>query len=175
MVRTHSWLFLTLSVSLITSCASDPSSCDPRNPGFISGISAMASGCYEKRVSDRRDAVAAEQSYSSSLSAEKKQLSAQKRMSSKQKAQAQNKLAALQSRNNELQAKLQQIDTNSADATAEKARLENQLAQAKKDTAVLNRKIESDSISERDLNQQVEKMTKDRDDMAAALGNSQVF
>ncbi len=135
----------------------------------------MASGCYEKRVSSKREAVGAEESYSRSLSAEKNQLASQKRLTSKQKSQAQGKLAALQARNNQLEARLQHMDTDTSAAKAEKERLSMQLAQSKKDAAVLNRKIESDAISERDLKREVDIMTKQRDDVANDIANSQVL
>lgn len=144
MARNLSLWLIALPVVFISACASDPNSCDPRNPGFISGISAMASGCYEQRVSSKRAAVDAEESYSRSLSAEKNQLASQKRLTSKQKSQAQGKLAAVQARNNELEARLQHMDTNTSSAQAEKERLSMQLAQSKKDVAVLKRKIESE-------------------------------
>lgn len=163
-----------ITSTILLGCASNPGDCDPKKGGFVSGISAMASGCYEQRVSDKRSSAQAVGSQTAALSAENRDLQTQKRLSSSQKSQAQKKLAALKANNADLEARVARMQTNTDSAQQEKARLEQQLRQSKTDAAVLERKVQSDAISAQDLDKQVAALTKDRDDVANAIANSMV-
>jgi len=171
--RTVYFLTLISSVAFL-GCVSNPVDCDPKKGGFVSGLSAMASGCYEQRVNDKRSTAQAGSSQTAALSAENRDLQTKKRLSSSQKSQAQNKLAALKANNADLESRLTKMETNTESAQQEKARLQQQLRQSKTDAAVLERKIQSDAISAQELDQQVSTLTKQRDDVANAIANSMV-
>ena len=174
MIKNTVYLIPIVSSAILVGCVSNPQNCDPKKGGFVSGLSAMASGCYEQRVNEKRSAAEAGSSQTAALSAENRDLQTQKRLSSSQKSQAQKKLAALKANNADLEARVARMQTNTDSAQQEKARLEQQLRQSKTDAAVLERKVQSDAISAQDLDKQVAALTKDRDDVANAIANSMV-
>lgn len=79
----------TAVVLLLSACASDPSACDPRKGGFIAGLSAMGSGCYEKRIEEKQEKLSSAQSLTERLQGEQKSLRHEKGSTARQKSQTQ--------------------------------------------------------------------------------------
>ncbi|MEI2780084.1 MAG: hypothetical protein V9H25_02030 [Candidatus Competibacter sp.] len=91
-------LLSTVSILLLGACASDPSACDPRKGGFIAGLSAMGSGCYEKRVEEKQEKLSSAQSLTERLQGEQKMLRHEKGSTARQKSQIQGRVLLVTTR-----------------------------------------------------------------------------
>jgi len=156
-----------VTLFLLNACATDPNSCDPKQGGFISGLSAMGSGCYEQRIDRKQEEASTSQSLTDRLNSENQVLEDEKSWTSEQKYQAQQSLDRLQSSNSNLQRKIDSMKANTQSAQSEKARLQRKLQQSKADTARLKQQIKTGTITEKELNQETARLTKERNQTEA--------
>lgn len=112
------WLF-TISCVLLSGCNTNPQTCDPTKPGFISGLSAMASGCYEQRVADRQNAALEGQASTSELTTENRYLKTEKQKTSASKNQYQSKVASIERKNQSIKSAASSASNSSAAQKAE--------------------------------------------------------
>ncbi|MDS4032389.1 MAG: hypothetical protein RKO66_20345 [Candidatus Contendobacter sp.] len=101
----------TAVVLLLSACANDPSACDPRKGGFIAGLSAMGSGCYEKRIEEKQDKLSSAQSLTERLQGEQKSLRHQKGSTARQKSQTQGQASRTTGSQSSARKKSQQGDS----------------------------------------------------------------
>ena len=164
--------YLVVTVLLLNGCATNPNTCDPRTPGFISGISAMASGCYKQRISERQQEVSDNQELNEELHTENRALVAEKQLTSSQKNQAQRNLATLQNKNAELERRIRSMKANTASRQSEKLRLQKRLLQVNAKSENLQKQINSGTITEKELLLQQQSLNKEAEESANALAEA---
>lgn len=165
------WLVLP-GLLLVTACATDPGTCDPRRGGFVSGISAMSSGCYDQRISAKQGEVSAGQRLTQQLDEENAALVQEKRMTSAQLRRAEKRLANLQKGNRDLERKITRMKASTPSVQSEKARLQAQLRQNQADTSRLQQEMQSGRVAEQELNREINRLTQERDQIATDIATA---
>lgn len=154
----RNYLSFIIGIFLLNACAMSPEDCDPNRGGFITGLSAMASGCYEERVAIRENELAASRSVNHQLQGENRQLREEKRLSSAQVHQAQSRLAALQRQNAQINRDINRIKAGTTAQQNEKARLQREMKNINRQIADLKRQLANGRITELELQQETQRL-----------------
>jgi hypothetical protein len=157
-------LLSTVSILLLGACASDPSACDPRKGGFIAGLSAMGSGCYEKRVEEKQEKLSSAQSLTERLQGEQKMLRHEKGSTARQKSQVQGSASRT--------SHVVKPTGSKRTKNPEVARKEQELRAIRAKIAQKKKSQQGDSEEVKRLQQELDMATKERDKMARDAATS---
>ncbi len=155
----------TVLTLLLSSCANDPSACDPRNGGFIAGLSAMGSGCYEKRIDEKQEKLSSAQSLTKRLQSENNALTQEKMSTTRQKRQAQGRTTRTNRNTSTTMHRVKQ--GNVANKEMEIQTLKSKILATKK-----SQQGNSEEIKQ--LERELKKATEERDRMARDAAESMV-
>lgn len=155
----------TATILLLGACASDPSACDPRQGGFIAGLSAMGSGCYEKRIEEKQEKLSSAQSLTERLQSENRALNQKKGSTSRQKNQMQGRAARATGKASTTVYRTKQIDV---------AKKEKEMRALRAKIAATKKLQQGDSEEVKQLERELKKATEERDQMARDAAESLV-
>lgn len=126
----------------LTGCAT---SSDPRQGGFINGISGLASGKYQQRIDERQNVYHTELSAGEQLRAQAQTLEQEREAVRTQLNQAQNRLITLENRIKQERARLASQKQQVAAARAQQVRLaqaQTQLAHTKRQLTAMRPQVQ---------------------------------
>ncbi len=155
----------TATILLLGACASDPSTCDPRKGGFIAGLSAMGSGCYEKRIEEKQEKLSSAQSLTERLQSENRSLKTEKGSTVKQRSQAQGRASRTTGNKTTAVSPTKQTDV---------ARKEREMQALKTKISATKRSQQGDSEEVKQLERELKKATEERDTLARGAAESLV-
>jgi len=161
-------------IAFISGCTSNPAECNPRTAGFIGGAAGVLSGCYDQRVAGKKQEYSSGQVLTQQLQVETQQLQGKKEQTSAELSDIRSQLAALQSGNARLERDLRKMQTKTIAQQNQKAQLQRRLQQINLRIAESRRQVQSSSVSGAQLHQDVERLTKDRDELASAIATANV-
>ena len=155
----------TATILLLGACASDPSACDPRKGGFIAGLSAMGSGCYEKRIEEKQEKLSSAQSLTERLQSENRALKTQKGSTARQKSQIQGRTSRATGNKPASVSPTKQADV---------ARKEREMQALKAKISATKQSQQGDSEEVKQLERELKKAAEERDRMARDAAESMV-
>lgn len=155
----------TATILLLGACASDPSACDPRQGGFIAGLSAMGSGCYEKRIEEKQEKLSSAQSLTERLQSENRALRTEKGSTARQKSQIQGRASRTTGNKPTAVSPTKQADV---------ARKEREMQALKAKISTTKKSQQEDSDEVKQLERELKKATEERDRMARDAAESLV-
>lgn len=167
-------MLLLPTMAFLSSCATNPSECNPRNAGFIGGASGILSGCYDQRVAEKKQEYSSGQVLTQQLQSENQQLQGEKQRTTAELSDLKAQLAALQRENARLEGDLRKVQARTTAQQNQKAHLQRQLQQASQKIRESQRQAQTGSVSEDRLLQDLETLTKERDELASAIAAANV-